>query len=261
MSTPVAAYRHTPRFNSPQVQRFGQENNSFKSWYFPQPVTPAVQMSAEEQAQMSELIQRTFQGRGYQTSEQPVVEKGEEEQVQKSELVQRAFQPGGNQASEDLEGRLNASKGGGSPLSPQVRAFMEPRFGADFSSVRAHTDGEAVQMNRELSAQAFTHGSDVYFGAGKSPGNNDLTAHELTHVVQQGGSSINSSIQRECGVDESCIDEPNASYVPVEPNASDPKPNYTPAGANMSTPEGTETYDFQEPSLTQILHLMLKTGF
>jgi hypothetical protein len=44
---------------------------------------------------------------------------------------------------------------------------MEPRFGADFSSVRVHTGGEAVQMNRELGAQAFAHGSDVYFGAGE----------------------------------------------------------------------------------------------
>jgi len=66
---------------------------------------------------------------------------------------------------------------------------MEPRFGADFSGVRVHTGGEAVQMNRELGAQAFTHGSDVYFGAGKSPGNNELTAHELTHVVQQNSDS------------------------------------------------------------------------
>ena len=64
---------------------------------------------------------------------------------------------------------------------------MEPRFGADFSSVRVHTGSEAVQMNRELGAQAFAHGSDVYFGAEKSPGNNELTAHELTHVVQQTG--------------------------------------------------------------------------
>jgi hypothetical protein len=64
---------------------------------------------------------------------------------------------------------------------------MEPRFGADFSSVRVHTGGEAIQMNRELGAQAFTHGRDIYFGTGKSPGNNELTAHELTHVVQQTG--------------------------------------------------------------------------
>jgi hypothetical protein len=41
-----------------------------------------------------------------------------------------------------------------------------------------------------VSAQAFTHGGDVYFNAGKyDPGSADgqrLLAHELTHVVQQG---------------------------------------------------------------------------
>jgi hypothetical protein len=50
-------------------------------------------------------------------------------------------------------------------------------------------------MNQELGAQAFTHGSDVYFGAGKEPGNNELTAHELTHVVQQTGVGNNSIVQ------------------------------------------------------------------
>ncbi|EDX76493.1 hypothetical protein MC7420_4749 [Coleofasciculus chthonoplastes PCC 7420] len=107
--------------------------------------------------------------------------------VQMRQMIQRAHQIDGNQASGDLESRLNASKGGGSPLSENVRGFMEPRFGADFSGVRVHTGGEAVQMNQELGAQAFTHGSDVYFGEGKEPGNNGLTAHELTHVVQQTG--------------------------------------------------------------------------
>jgi hypothetical protein len=120
-----------------------------------------------------------------------VVHRRVDEQVQMREIVQRAFQVGGNRASGDLESRLNASIGGGNALAPEVRAFMEPRFGADFSSVRVHTGSDAVQMNRELGAQAFAHGSDVYFGAGKSPGNNELTAHELTHVVQQtGGSQI-----------------------------------------------------------------------
>jgi hypothetical protein len=117
----------------------------------------------------------------------PLVQRRVDEQVQMYSAVQRAFQAGGTQASGDLESRLNASSGGGSALAPEVRAFMEPRFGADFSSVRVHTGSEAVQMNRELGAQAFAHGSDIYFGAGKSPGNNELTAHELTHVVQQTG--------------------------------------------------------------------------
>jgi hypothetical protein len=142
--------------HSPQVQRFGEEDNPVQRWSLAQSITPVVHRQVDEQVQMHQL-------------------------------VQRAFQAGGNQASGDLESRLNASKGGGSALAPEVRAFMEPRFGADFSSVRVHTGTEAVQMNRELGAQAFAHGSDVYFGAGKSPGNNELTAHELTHVVQQTG--------------------------------------------------------------------------
>ncbi len=116
----------------------------------------------------------------------PVVHRQIDPRVQMRQMIQRAHQIDGNQASGDLESRLNASKGGGSPLSEDVIRFMEPRFGADFSGVRVHTGGEAVQMNQELGAQAFTHGSDVYFGQGKEPGNNELTAHELTHVVQQG---------------------------------------------------------------------------
>ncbi|HLP88453.1 MAG TPA: DUF4157 domain-containing protein [Nostocaceae cyanobacterium] len=123
------------------------------------------------------------------------VQRESEEKVQTKPLangitpvVQRAARTnGGVQTNGNLESRLNSSKGGGSPLPHQVRNFMEPRFGADFSRVRVHTDNNAVQMSRELGAQAFTHGSDIYYGEGKAPGNNELTAHELTHVVQQTG--------------------------------------------------------------------------
>jgi hypothetical protein len=38
----------------------------------------------------------------------------------------------------------------GQPLDPASRAFMEPRFGADFSQVQVHTDSQAVQMAQEL---------------------------------------------------------------------------------------------------------------
>ncbi|MBC7823492.1 MAG: DUF4157 domain-containing protein [Candidatus Parcubacteria bacterium] len=108
----------------------------------------------------------------------------EEESVQMKASLQRS--PDGNlQTDKGIESRLNQSNGGGSPLSDEVRSFMEPRFGADFNQVRAHTDGTAIQMNRDLNAQAFTHKQDVYFGAGKTPAKDALTAHELTHVVQQ----------------------------------------------------------------------------
>jgi len=111
----------------------------------------------------------------------------EEQPLQAKPSLQRATEAGGNNADSNLESRLSSSKGGGSSLSDEVRSFMEPRFGADFSQVRVHTDSQAVQMNKDLGAQAFTHGHDIYFGAGKSPTISDLTAHELTHVVQQTG--------------------------------------------------------------------------
>ncbi|MBV6622390.1 MAG: DUF4157 domain-containing protein [Rivularia sp. (in: Bacteria)] len=98
--------------------------------------------------------------------------------------------------SSSLENRLGSSKGGGSPLPDSVRGFMEPRFGADFSNVRVHTDSGAVQMNKELGAQAFAHGNDIYYGAGKSPGNNELTAHELTHTIQQTGGKLQPKVNK-----------------------------------------------------------------
>ena len=81
---------------------------------------------------------------------------------------------------------------GGQPLSHDVRGFMEPRFGADFSSVRVHTDAESAGLSNRLSARAFTHGSHVFFSNNQyQPGTSEgkhLLAHELTHTIQQGQS-------------------------------------------------------------------------
>lgn len=67
---------------------------------------------------------------------------------------------------------------------------METGFSADFSGVRIHQGADAVAMNRDLKAQAFTHGKDIFFNSGKyepeSTRGKMLLAHELTHVVQQG---------------------------------------------------------------------------
>jgi hypothetical protein len=92
----------------------------------------------------------------------------------------------------ELEARLGSSRGFGQPLSQDVRAFMDPRFNYDFSSVRVHTDGKAAQLARDLSARAFTVGNDIYFAAGQYAQHDEgrrLLAHELTHVVQQSGAS------------------------------------------------------------------------
>ncbi len=93
-----------------------------------------------------------------------------------------------------LESRLSNSKSGGSPLPDNTRSFMESRIGADFSKVKVHTGSNAVQMNKELNAQAFTHGNHVYFNTGKysptSSSGKHLLAHELTHTLQQGEQAV-----------------------------------------------------------------------
>ncbi len=40
-------------------------------------------------------------------------------------------------------------------------------MGADFGHVKIHTNAKAIQMNQELGAKAFTHGSDIYFNRGQ----------------------------------------------------------------------------------------------
>jgi hypothetical protein len=139
----------------------------------------------EEEEEEEEILQMKSLGNlAIQREEIPEEEEEEEELVQAKSSLQR-FDDGGLAASTDISSKLHSRKGQGNPLANDVRNFMESRFGVDFSNVKVHTDGEAVQMSRELGAQAFTYGSDIYFGTGKSPGNNELTAHELTHVVQQ----------------------------------------------------------------------------
>ncbi len=77
----------------------------------------------------------------------------------------------------------------GQPLGVATRAFMEPRFGHDFSRVRVHTDAQAAESARAVNALAYTVGRDVVFGAGQYAPNAQsrqrLVAHELAHVLQQ----------------------------------------------------------------------------
>jgi hypothetical protein len=48
---------------------------------------------------------------------------------------------------------------------------MEPRFGHDFSKVRAHADHKAGDSARAVNAPAYTVGHNVVFGAGQyAPG-------------------------------------------------------------------------------------------
>ena len=79
------------------------------------------------------------------------------------------------------------SLGGGKPLAKADRAFFEPRFGRDFSSVRVHDGAAADRAARGIDARAFTYGNDIAFAKGeRDSGGRQLMAHELAHVVQDG---------------------------------------------------------------------------
>jgi Domain of unknown function (DUF4157) len=46
----------------------------------------------------------------------------------------------------------------GQPLDGETQAFMEPRFGHDFSQVRIHTDERAEESAQAVNALAFSSG-------------------------------------------------------------------------------------------------------
>ncbi len=159
----VAAQVMSAPAHTPDVQRQSEEEEEIQTKPLAATITPLIQRQA-----IPEEEEELLQGKSISGSE--------------------TFSPGA-----DFESRLAATHGSGRPLPKSAREFMEERFGADFSGVRLHTGSESAQLNREISAQAFTRGQDVYLGEGKesveSGTEQQLLAHELTHVMQQTGAS------------------------------------------------------------------------
>lgn len=87
----------------------------------------------------------------------------------------------------------------GQPLDAETRAFMEPRFGHDFSQVRVHADEKAGQSAKDVSALAYTVGPNIVFGPGRyqpdSAEGKKLIVHELSHTIQQ-GQGLSGSVQK-----------------------------------------------------------------
>ena len=109
--------------------------------------------------------------------------------------IRRAAAPGigleGGTVDQNFERQLSSARGSGRPLDRGTQSSMESAFGADFSGVRIHDGSQSTDLNRQVSAKAFTLGSDIFF-SGKAPSGSSkegqhLLAHELTHTLQQGG--------------------------------------------------------------------------
>lgn len=92
--------------------------------------------------------------------------------------------------ADSLRSRL-LKQSAGSPVDSNVREKLSGHLGFDPSGARIHTGPAAAAAARDLKAEAFTIGRDVFFGAGMhdpaSAKGLGLMAHELTHVGQQTG--------------------------------------------------------------------------
>ncbi len=111
--------------------------------------------------------------------------------VQRTAAMRSSDGIGGNEVDAGVESRIQNMQRGGTPMPQTERDFFESRMGVDLGNVKIHNDSEAAATSEKLNAQAYTVGSNIAFGAGKyAPGTTAgrrLMAHELTHVVQQGG--------------------------------------------------------------------------
>ncbi|MGV0107026.1 eCIS core domain-containing protein [Nostoc sp. DSM 114160] len=160
----------------------------------------------EEELQMKSLDNRTLQREALPEDEEELQMKSldnrtlqrealpeDEEELQMKPMVQRQANAG-MAATPDLEASINQARGGGQSMADNIREPMEVAFGADFSGVKVHTDGQSDHLNRSIQARAFTTGQDVFFRSGEyNPGSRsgqELLAHELTpcSAAEWGGS-------------------------------------------------------------------------
>ncbi|HET7113826.1 MAG TPA: DUF4157 domain-containing protein, partial [Pyrinomonadaceae bacterium] len=114
---------------------------------------------------------------------------------------------------------IKSQLGSGRSLDGSAKSQMESAFGANFSSVRIHTDAKAQALSNSLNARAFTIGSDIAFGAGEyNPGTlvgDALIAHELAHVAQQQGGESGATLPLQKGHGDSSALEDDADNAAV----------------------------------------------
>ncbi|MBO1043238.1 DUF4157 domain-containing protein [Aphanizomenon flos-aquae UKL13-PB] len=158
----------------------------------------------EEEPIQAKSISDTIQREELPEEEEQVQAKSISNTIQREELpeeeqLQGKSLKGEMAATPNLETSIQGARGSGQPLDENIRQPMEKAFGGvDFSQVKVHNDAVSDQLNQSIQARAFTTGQDVFFRGGEydpgSRGGQELIAHELTHVVQQGGAS---QIQRQ----------------------------------------------------------------
>ncbi len=118
---------------------------------------------------------------------EPWPEPSKEESGETETVQRKAAAPAPSEVSSSALASRIVSPASGESLPSPVRGFMEPRFGRDFSGVRVHETPQDRADAGALGARAFTYGNHIWLGPNERASDMPLMAHELTHVVQQGG--------------------------------------------------------------------------
>jgi hypothetical protein len=129
------------------------------------------------------------------TVQRQVMEQDEEELLQTKSRGTRT-----SEVTSTLVTAPDVLRESGRPLDAEMRAFVEPRFGYDFSRVQVHTGAAAEESARTINARAYTAGQHIVFGAGayrpETEEGRKLLAHELTHTIQQSSHPSPNSVVR-----------------------------------------------------------------
>jgi uncharacterized protein DUF4157 len=150
---------------------YEQEADAMADKVMRMPGTDAVQRKC---AKCEEEDEKEAQRKSLSTNFSPLIQKKESN---------------GRITDSSLSDKISPSENGGHNMDKNIHSFMSNRFGVDFSKVKIYSHSDAVQMNRELNARAFTIGNNIYFNEGEyqpeTINGKYLIAHELTHVLQQ----------------------------------------------------------------------------
>jgi hypothetical protein len=124
----------------------------------------------------------------------------------------------------------------GQPLENRARAFFEPRFGADFSKIRVHSDPKASESARAVRADAYTVGQQIVFANNRyspeTPDGKQLLAHELAHSLQQASQSVSGG-GSEVHVIDDLTAEQGADAIATAVTSGGPMQAVTPHAKNL----------------------------
>jgi len=185
----------TKRYN--QTKQHSNNQDAARSFFGPSTIQPKLEIGKpddeyeKEADQVADAVMRMPDPKGESIQRKCKECEEEEKNVQRKEVCSEVS---GNSLSH-VDEVVHSSKG--KSLDAQTRAFMEPRFGYDFSGVRIYDDAKANESSDKINALAYTHGDNIVFNKNQySPETSRgkrLLAHELTHVVQQGNTSKKSN--------------------------------------------------------------------